>query len=73
MFFTGAALGASVALLYAPQTGDRTRRHLKRRAREAQDYLEDVGEDIREKSRDLREAADEAVRTLERKVKTVAS
>jgi gas vesicle protein len=38
----GAALGASVALLYAPQSGAVTRKKLKRSAEDAADYLEDT-------------------------------
>jgi gas vesicle protein len=35
-FFVGLALGAGLALLFAPQSGQRTRRGLQRRARRAQ-------------------------------------
>lgn len=35
-FFVGIAVGAGLALLFAPQSGERTRRDLQRRARRAQ-------------------------------------
>ena len=37
----GVLLGAGVALLYAPDSGDRTRRHLKRGIRRLRDEAED--------------------------------
>ncbi len=36
---TGAAIGAGIGLLYAPDSGDNTRKKLKKDAREAQDKL----------------------------------
>jgi gas vesicle protein len=57
-------LGSVVALLLAPESGERTRRRLRRAAEDAQDYLEDAGGRIGEK-------ADQALRTLEKKTRTV--
>lgn len=49
----GAALGATVALLYAPQSGDHTRRLIARKARKGRDILVDRGGDLLDKSRDM--------------------
>ena len=63
-FLTGAALGASVALLLAPQPGRETRELVKRRALEGRDALARGGRDALERGRDLyekgKELADEA-------------
>ncbi len=67
---TGAAIGASIALLYAPQTGKDTRRLITRKARQGREALADVGQDLAEKGRDLyekgRRVADDAAEILER-------
>jgi gas vesicle protein len=74
-FVVGAALGASVALLYAPMTGDRTRRIIGRKARESRDVLGESGRDLLDKGRDLykqgRRVADEAADLFERGRKMV--
>lgn len=49
----GAALGATVALLYAPQSGDHTRRLIARKARKGRDLVVERGGDLFEKGRDL--------------------
>ena len=54
-FALGAIVGAAVALLYAPASGEETRRRFVRRARETQDRAEDVarqGRDFVERQRD---------------------
>jgi gas vesicle protein len=40
------ALGAGVALLLAPQSGEETRKEIARRARRAQDAAQDLVEDL---------------------------
>lgn len=39
-FFVGLAIGAGLALLFAPQSGEETRRGIKRRARTARDTVQ---------------------------------
>ena len=77
MLLTGFAVGAAVTLLLAPQSGKRTRRELRRKAEDAQDYLEEIGEDLIAKGRELvergREAADSTVKDLTEKVKEATS
>jgi gas vesicle protein len=45
-FLIGLALGAGVALLLAPQSGEETRRVIARRARRAQDAAQDFVADV---------------------------
>lgn len=73
-FVAGAALGAVVALLYAPQSGSDTRRYIKTKARQSGESISDAvsegGRDLYEKGRDLyekgRRVADEAAELFER-------
>lgn len=74
-FLVGAAVGATIALLYAPQSGDTTRRKIGRKAQEGREALEDSGRDILERGRDLydkgRKIADDAAEMFERGRKLV--
>lgn len=74
-FAVGAALGAAVALLYAPQSGDRTRRLISRKAKESRDVLSDSGRELLDRGRDLyekgRRVADDAADLFERGVRKV--
>jgi len=45
-FLIGLAIGAGAALLFAPQTGEETRRGIARRARRAQEAAQDLVEDV---------------------------
>lgn len=47
-FFAGAMVGSAIALLYAPQSGIRTKKDLKKFARKTVDRLDDLQEDIRD-------------------------
>lgn len=49
-FGVGVAAGATVALLYAPQSGERTRRQLKKGIDEAGDYLEDAADSLKKQA-----------------------
>lgn len=76
-FLTGIAVGAGIGLLFAPQSGRRTRRQIVRGVEDVGDYLEDVGEELIQKGRDLvergRMAVDETVEGIEKKVRKAAS
>ena len=60
----GALVGAGVALLFAPQSGEETRRDVSRKARrlarDARDRYDDVRDRVRRARRERHEAADEA-------------
>lgn len=74
-FFAGAAVGATIALLYAPQSGEETRKLIGDKTREGRDTLAETGRDMLEKGRDLyekgRKMADEAAEIFERGRKLV--
>lgn len=74
-FLTGAAVGAGIALLYAPASGEKTRRYIRRKAEEARETLSETGDEILEKGRDLykrgAQVADEAAELIERGRKAV--
>ena len=52
-FFVGAVIGATAALLLAPDSGKRTRRKLRRQGEEVADYLIESGRDLVERCEDL--------------------
>ena len=74
-FFAGAVLGATVALLYAPKTGQDTRSYLSDRTDEASESLTSSGKDLLDKGKDLydrgRQLAEEASDLFERGRKMV--
>lgn len=69
-FLTGAAIGAAVALLYAPQSGEETRRQLRQKADEGREQLTESGRELVDRGRDLyekgRSMADEAADMFDR-------
>jgi gas vesicle protein len=64
-FLIGLALGVGAALLFAPQTGEETRRGIARRARRAQeaaqDLVEDVSGTVADKFNEVRETVGERI------------
>ena len=74
-FLSGAAIGAAIALLYAPQSGVETRKLLSRKAGEGREALADSGKDLMDRGRELFEKgkamADEAADLFERGRKMV--
>ncbi len=69
-FIAGAAIGASIALLYAPASGVETRRRLKKSAEEGRTKIVDGSKEFIDRGRDLYEKgkkiADEAADLFER-------
>ena len=74
-FLAGVAIGAAVALLYAPQSGDQTRKYIRKKADEGRDTLADAGKDILDRGRDYyekgRKLAEDTGELLERGKKLV--
>ncbi|MGH9664911.1 MAG: YtxH domain-containing protein [Bryobacteraceae bacterium] len=74
-FLVGATVGATIALLYAPHSGEITRRKLGRKAQESREVLEESGRDVLDRGRDLyekgRKIADDAADMFERGRKLV--
>jgi gas vesicle protein len=46
VFAIGVAAGAAVALIYAPQSGAKTRRQIRRGLEDAGDYLQDAADTL---------------------------
>ena len=76
-FLVGASVGAAIALLYAPQSGKRTRAMLGRKVDEGREYFEDRGQDMADRGREIfdrsREMVDEAAEIFDRGRKMVES
>ena len=64
-FLLGIALGAGVALLFAPQSGQETRRGIARSAKRAQDaaqdFVEDVSGTVADKFKEVRTSVEERI------------
>ena len=54
-FILGGALGASLAMLFAPESGRRTRERLRDLAADARDKTIDVSDELRDKAEDVLE------------------
>src|SRR5260370_38032009 len=69
-FVAGVAIGSTIALLYAPHSGEKTRRMIGRKAREGREQLTDSGRELVDKGRELyekgRKVADSAAEMIER-------
>jgi len=61
-FGIGVTAGAAIALLYAPQTGIKTRKQLRKGVEEASDYLEDAANYLKEQAERLSKEADKAIK-----------
>src|ERR1022692_3420614 len=56
-FLAGIGVGATGALLFAPQTGKQTRRMLSKAAERGREYIEDTGDALRDSASDIRDRA----------------
>lgn len=74
-FLAGASIGAVIALLYAPASGEETRRIIAKKTEEGRGALQDSGKDLLERGREMyergRQLADEAAGVFERGRKLV--
>ena len=74
-FLTGAAIGAVVALLYAPASGKDTRKLLAKTGERGKEAIEDTSRDIADAGRDMfergRKLVDDAADLFERGRKMV--
>ena len=81
VFAVGVAAGAAVALIYAPQSGERTRKQIRRKLEDAGDYLKDASETLGEHAEKVvkrgREAwedvSESATKAANQAVKTVSN
>jgi gas vesicle protein len=74
-FLVGAAVGGSIALLYAPRTGKDMRRMIAKKTEQSKEALTDSSKEVLDRGRELfdraREVADEAADTFDRARKLV--
>ena len=52
-FVAGVGIGAAIALLFAPQSGEETRKRIAEKAQEGADYVASKGREIRKQAEDL--------------------
>ena len=69
-FGIGVAAGAAAALLYAPQSGEKTRRRIRRSVENAGDYLEDAGDYLKAQAERLAEEAQKAIKYTKEQVES---
>lgn len=62
---TGAAIGAGVGILYAPDKGSKTRKKIKKKAKEASD---DIGDRLSKATEELTKTAQSQKEDFERKL-----
>jgi gas vesicle protein len=60
-FIAGLGVGAIIALLFAPASGDDTRDYLGRKANEGRDYVSGKGREIQRQAEELVEKAKDLV------------
>jgi gas vesicle protein len=74
-FIAGVAIGASLALLYAPKTGRETRRYIEKKTEEGREAIAETGKEIYGRGKDIyekgRKVADDAAGLIERGRKLV--
>jgi len=62
-FLLGAAIGAGLGILFAPQSGERTRRDLAMRGRKlrdkAADTIDELGDEVRERGRKIKSSVED--------------
>ena len=52
-FIAGAGIGAAIALLLAPESGEETRRRIVEKTQEGRDYVASKGRELRKHAEDL--------------------
>ena len=74
-FLVGIVVGATAAVLYAPQSGKQTRDYIAQKGQAGRDAVESTGRDVVDRSRDLydkgRQLVDDAADLFERGRKLV--
>jgi gas vesicle protein len=60
-FLAGLAIGAVAALLYAPQSGEKTRKLIGKKADEGRQFLRETSQDLREQAEDFVQKGREVV------------
>ena len=73
VFSLGVAAGAAAALIYAPQSGEKTRKQLKRNLQDASDYIKDASEDISKHATRVYKTTKDVAEDVASRVSSVAS
>jgi gas vesicle protein len=73
VFSLGVAAGAAAALIYAPQTGEETRKQLKSNLQDASDYIKDTSEDLSKHASRVYQTGKSVAGDVASRVGTVAS
>ncbi len=68
----GAAVGAGIALLYAPKSGRETRKYLRRKAEDARDTVVETTGQVRDTLKDTAETMVDAATGVYRKTASAA-
>jgi gas vesicle protein len=64
----GAAAGAAIALLYAPQTGEDTRQQIKVKIDELEKELEQIRAKLKEKGTEMKDETRKRIQDLEARI-----
>jgi gas vesicle protein len=72
-FAAGAALGATVALLYAPQSGEETRYYIRKTARRGRRRVTEASREAMEQGRDILSRGREFASALKDEAATLRS
>jgi len=76
-FVAGIAIGATIGLLYAPASGEVTRRRIARKTEQGRDALSESGKEMLERGKEMyekgRKLADDAAEMFERGRRIVES
>ena len=74
-FITGALIGATIAILYAPKSGHHTRRFISDKTQQGKDALTETSKDIADTSREMfdrgRKVVEDAAELFDRARKLV--
>ena len=74
-FLTGAVIGVTVAMLYAPKSGKETRQYIADKTQKSKDAITDAGKDVADASREMfdrgRKLVEDAAELFERGRKLV--
>ncbi|HEV2698306.1 MAG TPA: YtxH domain-containing protein [Terriglobales bacterium] len=69
-FLAGLGIGAAVAILYAPQSGNETREILMAKAEEGRDYVRKRARDAREQAGNLAQRGKEVINTQKEQIRS---
>ncbi len=73
VFSLGVAAGAAAALIYAPQSGEKTRKQLKRNFQDASDYVKETSDDLSKQATRVDQTTKTVAGDVASKVSSVAS